>query len=209
MQLHGYGEDALTLLALTSRLPEFLSALHDPSDLSQAIVLYRPSFGRSGKASPFGEFDGIVGTPAAVYLIESKWSRSAEAWQPRMDLRPEQLRRHQIFRWYLERWRQANPRDWNTFADALAREQFASAFSGKGMPPTESILAQSLEYTLSLLAHCGPVRNVLLYCDIDGRPCPTNAAGFGFTRVCMHFPDATLSGFFAMDLHGQPSPPAT
>ena len=208
MPLYGYGEDSLTLCALTGRLSEFLDLLDDASDRETAIVLYRPSFGRSAKSSPFGEFDAIVGTPKAVYLVEAKWSRSGEAWESQMNLRSEQLRRHRIFRWYLERWRAAPVSDWAVFMDAAAREQFGGTFEGKALAPSGSILAQSLEYTMTLLAACGAVEDVLLYCDIDGRPCPPNVEGFCFTQVYMRFLDATPSGFFPMDIDGRLRSPA-
>ena len=194
MPLYGYGEDALT-----SRLPEFLRKLDDDSDPRAAVVIYRPSFGRSGKASPFGEFDGIVGTARGIYLIEAKWCRSSEAWQPTMSLRSEQLRRHAIFRWYLESWRAQKPIDWLTFIGGDASESFAARFEGKGLAPPNSILARSIEHTIALLADCGPiVEDVLLYCDIDNRLCPPQAAGFAFRTVSITFTNAHSSGIFPM-----------
>jgi hypothetical protein len=59
MDILAYGEDALTLWALTQKLPAILDALSDHSDPNKCRVLFRPSFGRSGgeHSSQFGEFD--------------------------------------------------------------------------------------------------------------------------------------------------------
>ena len=92
-----YGEDPLTYLIFSTRLDEFLRKLGDETPAAEALVIYRPSFGRGGryktsakstrKRSEFGEFDGIVGTTIATYLIESKWSRSTELKDRELKLR--------------------------------------------------------------------------------------------------------------------------
>src|SRR2546426_593351 len=79
-----YGEDALTWHAVSNGLPGIFRQLGDDTDPGRALVFYRPSFGRRGSAltgslrSEFGEFDVIIGTPRAVYLVEAKWSASAD-----------------------------------------------------------------------------------------------------------------------------------
>jgi hypothetical protein len=59
--MYGYGEDALTLWALTNKLPTILEKLRDNSAPSECEVLFRPSFGRRGGEinAQFGEFDFI------------------------------------------------------------------------------------------------------------------------------------------------------
>ncbi len=76
MPLLGYGEDALTLHAFTSGLAELFRQLGDPTDTKDSIRFFRPSFGRRsslpGAASAraaFGEFDGVIGSAKAVYLV--------------------------------------------------------------------------------------------------------------------------------------------
>src|SRR4051794_203746 len=81
-QVLGYGEDALTYSAITTRCEDLLKALGDTTNPDEAISVYRPSFGRRAanhvdagqtERSEFGEFDAIVATSQAIYLIESKW----------------------------------------------------------------------------------------------------------------------------------------
>src|SRR5512143_1712426 len=96
-RIFGYGEDALTYWAVTSRLGEMLQALGDKSLPADATVIYRPSFGRRGSIGPtatneqysaeFGEFDAILGTRQAVYLVESKWDSSSEIRDDQITLR--------------------------------------------------------------------------------------------------------------------------
>jgi hypothetical protein len=50
VQVIGYGEDALTYHMLTTRLDEVLKELQDPSDPSNCVLFYRPSFGRGGRS---------------------------------------------------------------------------------------------------------------------------------------------------------------
>src|SRR5437667_8731055 len=98
----GYGEDALTLWALSSKLSSLLSAFGDQTPISETIVFYRPSFGRGQQQrgvrtakAEFGEFDAIVGTRERVYPIEAKWECSRGiAPGGIITLRPEQARRH-------------------------------------------------------------------------------------------------------------------
>lgn len=84
MTILGYGEDALTLHALANGLPDIFRQLGENTDPVKALVFYRPSFGRRSSAlagsprSEFGEFDAIIRTARAVYLVEAKWSASGE-----------------------------------------------------------------------------------------------------------------------------------
>jgi len=206
MQLYGYGEDALTFRAVTTGLRNLLAQLDDPSNADDVTVLFRPSFGRRGGArrgkrgSSFGEFDAIVGTPKAVYLIESKWSRSGEAWRPSLMLRPEQTRRHDVLRWYLDRWRLECASDWPAFATPSVIADFEDAFPELTLPRNDSVLADSLGYLLPMLAANGKsTRDVLLYCDVDKRQCPPLSDLLRFTLVNMPISNAHVSGYFAME----------
>lgn len=60
-KLFGYREDAFTLWALKRRTDEVLRQFNDPTNPSDCLVFYRPSFGRSGGegSAEFGEFDAI------------------------------------------------------------------------------------------------------------------------------------------------------
>jgi hypothetical protein len=207
MQLYGYGEDALTFQAVTTGLGRLLAQLDDPSNPNDTTVLFRPSFGRRGRTrhgrrgSSFGEFDAIIGTPQAVYLIESKWSRSGEAWRPSLMLRSEQTRRHDVFRWYLDRWRTECATDWPAFATPSVIADFEDAFPELTLPRNESGLADSLCYLLPMLAAMGKsTQDVLLYCDVDKRQCPPLSDLLPFKLVNMPISNAHASGYFAMKM---------
>ncbi len=60
-EIFGYGEDALTLRLLMKQI-SFILGNEDKTLLSDCLVFYRPSFGRSGgsKSAEFGEFDAII-----------------------------------------------------------------------------------------------------------------------------------------------------
>ena len=78
MKLIGYGEDFLTLWALTKETDKILSKLDDDTPSESCTVIYRPSFGRAGgsmenQRAEFGEFDAILITNHTAFLIESKW----------------------------------------------------------------------------------------------------------------------------------------
>jgi hypothetical protein len=119
MPIFGYGEDALTLWALTQRLGVLLDALDDSSKPDDALVFFRPSFGRRGasetweegqsRASQFGEFDAIIATPQRIALVEAKRGQASELLGDTISLRSEQVRRHAIMRWYVNNWRAMNP----------------------------------------------------------------------------------------------------
>jgi hypothetical protein len=48
MKIAGYGEDFLTLWALTRKTKEVLTQLEDNNPPEQCKLIYRPSFGRAG-----------------------------------------------------------------------------------------------------------------------------------------------------------------
>ena len=190
MAILGYGEDSLTFHALTTGLPGILNQLKDDTDPNTATVFFRPSFGRrsSPKSGPmrseFGEFDGIIGTARAVYLVEAKWPGSGKLGGTDLRLRPEQVRRHQAFRIYLDEWRRERPSEWATFAEhvrpALGRLRLSP-------PHARTKLARNLEYVLSRLESCGTkTADVLLFCRLSESTSPPSSCG-GFcivTHLC-------------------------
>lgn len=204
-QLIGYGEDALTFRAVTERLPEVLSQLGDNSAPGAVLILFRPSFGRrsgspgGNREASFGEFDAILASETAVYLVEAKWSRSGETYrQKQVILRSEQTRRHHVLKWYLRRWRQHNPASWDAFRSAVVAD-FETTFHSLTVPHDGQHLAANLEYILRLLSKRGEnVVDVLLYIDVDQLPCPPLPSGSAFRCVNVVFTDAHPTGFFPM-----------
>lgn len=214
MRMYGYGEDGLTYRALTDRLGEVLTDLEDTTGPEDAVVFYRPSFGRKAGSrlgtavSQFGEFDAIVGTSAGVYLVEAKWSRSQEMWRPEMKLRHEQLRRHGIFRWILERWWTLNTTDWEEYRSA-ARPDFEAAFPGFTIAAGGTQVAKNLAFVLKHLRSCGRrVEDVLLYNSVDDDVVfpPFPQAG-SFRTVKLKFGAADTSGFYIFGASQDEPPP--
>lgn len=206
-QLIGYGEDALTFRAVTERLPEVLSQLQDHSDPESVLLLYRPSFGRrsgdSGgrRGASFGEFDAILASDAAVYLVETKWSRSLETYgQTELILREEQLRRHEVLKWYITRWWIESPDSWDTFRSSVVTD-FEATFALLTIPHSNQRLGANLEHVLGLItkrAEARKIVDVLLYVDVDRLPCPPLPTGSTFQSVSITFKDAHRTGFFPM-----------
>ena len=205
-----YGEDPLTLWALKFRLTEILRQLGDPALSDHVLVIYRPSFGRQGKpkaSSPdrvaraeFGEFDAIIGTPTCVYLIESKWSASAEAKGELLTLRQEQEHRHKVFRWYLEAWRRQPAAPWETFVDQNS-DLFQKKFAGNKLAPPGSKLAENLQFVLTeLVTFGGAIRDVLLFISMPGQGSPSKVQENSFSLVTLNFEPLTRTGYFEMSL---------
>lgn len=187
----GYGEDALTYWALSTRLGWILDKLKDPSDPEDCLVLYRPSFGRRGgpNSAQFGEFDAILATPMCVYLIESKWGGSSELKGGIITLRPEQTLRHEIFKWYLKTWTPDTP--WKMFLE----RNVDKGLEGKSIAPARSKLAKNLEHILRLLHGRFPhadVQNVLLYFYKGGQKVPVSVEPESFRLVNCRY--ETLDG---------------
>lgn len=169
MKLLAYGEDGLTLWALTRRLDELLRALQDPSDSSECVVLFRPSFGRRGgeDGPQFGEFDFIVLTEKAILLGESKWdSSSEEVRDGALILRPEQRSRHKIMHFYINRFAFGSYETWDEFI-AAETSRFSEMGLGKALAPKGSRLAKNLNEVLRKIRgrfHSPPpITDVLLY----------------------------------------------
>ena len=184
MTILGYGEDALTLHALVNGLPVIFARLGDDTDAAKAVVFYRPSFGRRGgtpdaPGSQFGEFDAIIGTARAVYLVEAKRSGSGELAGTDLQLRPEQIRRHLAFRAYFEEWRRERPEDWTSFATRMR-----AAFDSRGLhldaPAAGTMLAKNIADVLGRLDLCGPkLIDILLFCRLSNTaPVPETCGTF-------------------------------
>jgi len=121
-----YGEDGLTLKVLKNNLGSILLEL-DGSNPEDCTVFYRPSFGRTRH---YGEFDAIIITQNNAYLIESKWDGSSNL---QSDLHETQIRRHEILRWYHERWMRETEMDWDSFR-AKYNSWFNQRFPKKYIP---------------------------------------------------------------------------
>ncbi len=168
MPLIGYGKDSLTLAAVTVGLPSLLVQLNDSADPRQALVLYRPGFGRrlvdasDRRHAEFGEFAAIVGTASAVYLIETMWSSKAELQAGLVTLGEPPIRRHRVFQQLLASWRTARPADWGAFM-AYGQAAFEGANPTMTLAPVGSALARDLESALRQLAPLGNnIRSLLL-----------------------------------------------
>jgi hypothetical protein len=205
-QIIGYGEDALTYWAITSKLDEILRALGDKSYPSATVIIYRPSFGRRGRtgshpdqeqlSAEFGEFDAILGTPQAVYLVESKWDSAPKTGTYWISLNAAQSLRHEIMRWYLQTWQTSQPKDWLTFVEQ-EETTFRSSFPGNKLAPVDSRLAQNLEYVLNTLGKCGPqVQDVLLFIGQMTSQKPVGVKPDGFKLVNLAYQPLIPSGYF-------------
>lgn len=203
-----YGEDPLTLWALTQQLPLVLRQLDDRTAPAEVLVIYRPSFGRggaskrsrAGRRSEFGEFDAILQSRAATYLVEAKWHRSGEIQDGVVLLRDEQTDRHQVFRWLLESWRRMAPRSWADFRRRAVAE-FEAKFEGMTLAPDGSRLAGSLEYVMGTALACGPetIRDVLLITAPKGLHLDVRQLPAGFTSVTILFdPLAASTDYFQL-----------
>lgn len=197
MRILSYGEDPLTFWVLSQRMDEFLHQLGDSSRLEDVVFFYRPSFGRAS-GPQFGEFDAIVGTPFATYLVEAKWHGSGEVASGTVLLRPEQLRRHEIFRWYRSVWQRATYEAWEDFL-AGAREEWTTFSPHRLLAPPGSALARNLQFVLTQLAGCGPTQDVVLYVGLKGSPRPTAVGSERFQLVVMEYQGMAESAYFQMN----------
>lgn len=147
-----YGEDALTLWVLTKRLKQFLGQIDDFTSPEKATVFFRPSFGRR---YGFGEFDAIVKTSKAIYLVESKWNKTK--------IGDVQTGRHEKIKWCCAEWeKQARKHH--------AWEDFRCAYKAKyknqknELPKNpDSTVAKNLKFVFNSIAGKDiPIINVLL-----------------------------------------------
>jgi hypothetical protein len=202
LSLYVYGEDGLTLWALKNRLPDILRSLDDHSKPSDCKFFYRPSFGRRGGAnsSQFGEFDFLILAEERLYLGESKWDRSSELTKLNtIDLRQEQLTRHQLFAFYVREWAFREPRhdSWEDFVKK------AIEHGPKPLAPSGSLLAENLRAILSIIENhfsvCPPIHNVLLYLYSNSSPVPVGVNG-DFEIVPIKYPLEDTGNFIAIEI---------
>jgi hypothetical protein len=163
MKLLGYGEDFLTLWALTTETDKILSKLDDDTPSELCTVIYRPSFGRAGgsmenQRAEFGEFDAILISDHKAYLIESKWDGGGIR-KRRIKLEKNQVKRHKIFDWYHKNWKKQL--DWSKLIEEKTSE-FQQLFPENKIAPTRSILKGNINEVLSLITR-KPLQNVLMY----------------------------------------------
>lgn len=160
-----YGEDGLTLWALTDQLKKTLSFyLKDTSRPEDSLVIYRPSFGRKGgSGSEFGEFDAILSTPKTIYLIESKWIRQKNK---QLLIKKVQTTRHSVFKWYFNEIDgtvlEGSDNEWDDF-----RSKHNSKIDkiGKAIPGSGTELAKNIRKVLKELKSDRKdknIKNVLL-----------------------------------------------
>src|SRR6266545_6063474 len=194
MPLLGYGEDQLTLWALTTALPKFLAALADNTPAPATTVLFRPSFGRNSPRAQgslraeFGEFDAIVVARSAAYLVEAKWSTSAELEDRVVRLRPEQRRRHRVFRSYFHAWNKLIPPDWETVR-ADHGPEFRHEFPGMTIPSAGTTLARNLEFVLKRVTDSPrALLDVLLFTSVTDSPLPEGVDPPEFRLVALRCP---------------------
>jgi hypothetical protein len=198
--MYGYGEDALTLWAMTKGLPEFLEQLNDTTLAEDAIVLFRPSFGRRSPnpnaiPSVFGEFDAIVCTSLATYLVEGKWNSSSELTETTLTVADRQKRRHRVLRWYYDNWRQSNSRSWSDFRDRK-KKAFEAAFPGLTIPTAGTTLAKNLAFVLAIICRRAvPLVDVLLFSTVSETVRPTAVNPPEFRLVVMHVHSIGGDGF--------------
>ena len=206
MQMLGYGEDALTLWAIKNKLDVILEAVGDSSDSSMCQVFFRPSFGRrGGNSSPqFGEFDFIILSKDRLYLGESKWVRSSEKLKGGiLELRVEQKRRHEVFKFYVEQWAFGSHSSWREFIDRVRLVLQSGA--AKPLAPENSLLATNLKAVLGVIkkqyASVPDIRNVLLYL-YDGKTVEQlpQKATEDFDLVCIDYSADTLDSFIRIEL---------
>uniref|UniRef100_UPI004055D2F4 hypothetical protein n=1 Tax=Candidatus Electronema sp. TaxID=2698783 RepID=UPI004055D2F4 len=160
MEFIGYGEDALTLWALKEKFSEILMLIGDNSEPNSCKIFYRPSFGRG--RSGFGEFDFIILADQVIYLGESKWNKSSEKNKngPVM-LRDEQIKRHDLFVFYFEKWASGEYASWDDFQE---QEQEHLAHS---IPDANSLLAKNIKNIFDIIkkhyVSQPHLKNVLLF----------------------------------------------
>jgi hypothetical protein len=201
MQIIGYGEDALTLWAITNKLGVILRKLGDDTEPSACKVFYRPSFGRRGGESraEFGEFDFIILARDLLYLGESKWDRSSEEIKKGvLKLRAEQTRRYEVFKFYIDHWAYG---DYSIWAEFVEKTQ---PLISKRLAPAGSLLASNLQTVLGAIRERWPskptVKDVLLYFHggVSDQPIPQRVGG-DFALVPLDYSEVALDHFVSTE----------
>ena len=202
-QWFAYGEDPLTYWVLLNRLEFVLDQLGDTSDPGAATIFYRPSFGRSGSNNPnkpraeFGEFDAIVATPESIYPIEAKWCASPKKDGTTITLSEPQVIRHRVFAWYHARYIEFNV-SWDQFIEKYDSE-FREAFPGKKLAPSESILADNIQFVLQKLAlYDEHIVDVLLYIHPEGSSAKVSVNPNTFVSISVPFTPDSKRGIFRL-----------
>ena len=201
MHMFCYGEDALTLWALQNKLDVILRAIGDHSPPDNCTIFYRPSFGRRGgsRSSQFGEFDFLLLAQDCLYLGESKWTGSSEKLHGgSLELRPEQLLRHRLFRFYIEQWAFGDHATWREFR-AKARDELRARGIAKPLAPTGSLLAENLQFVLGVIRDHYPsnprMENVLLYLHKGQTGDMPRSAPEGFLLVTLDYTEAAKGNY--------------
>jgi hypothetical protein len=205
-----YGEDALTLWALSRKTKDILTSVEDESSPNDALVLFRPSFGRKGGLgrTQFGEFDFIIATPYAVHLGESKWIRSRKAPCQNIKLKENQVLRHIVFSEYYKIWITRPDWIWDAFLQKCT-DIFENKHISKSAPYKGSLLAKSLHNTLSIIDkvsnRSSRINNILLLLDGTGVVDKTRVSGSpGFIiSVIDVTPAIDKCGFVSLDISNQ------
>jgi len=204
MSVLAYGEDPLTFWAVCFGLRSVLGQLGDQTPTEEATVIYRPSFGRRAgsetqRRSEFGEFDAIVGTPAGIYLIETKWNGSSEFKNGMIALRDEQIRRHDVLRRYLALWRKQPPASSDAFY-ASCRDSLESMCNTLTVPRRNTKLARNLSFVLQTLAPLGhKIHDVLVFVALDNDPFASHVSPKSFRLVNLRRRTTGGTAYFVLD----------
>lgn len=205
MKILAYGEDALTLWALKNKLEYILQELGDVPKLSHCQAFYRPSFGRRGgeNSSQFGEFDFILLTENCIYLGESKWDGSSEKIvDGKLELREEQLLRHDLFAFYISEWFSDDYEKWIDFQQIAEVKMQKEKFL-KPIAPENSLLAKNIQSTLEIIknhySNLPEIKNVLLYFheNLSKEKLPYKA-GDDFKVICIDYSKALIGNYIAL-----------
>ena len=187
-----YGEDGLTLWAISHKLGDILRTIGDNSLESSCQLYYRPSFGRRGgdNSAQFGEFDFILLTSESIILGESKWDASRNKKNRILPLRKEQAERHVVLRCYLESWFETTNRNWTEVLSRTKSRLNAQGIRKPTAPNGSRLEANLKEFLAALDNHfgCKPiVRNLLLYFYDSANGGPLNEEEGGFDVVSLPY----------------------
>lgn len=145
-------------------------------------------------------FDFILLAEKTLYLGESRWDQRSQVINGNvLQVEPEQVRRHEIFSFYLDQWAYGNYEDWNEF-----REK-AQPLIDKRLPEPGTRIAKNLQTVLGAIreqyAMRPATRNVLLFFhhDCNERKLPLQASD-GFEIICVDCTGATVDNFVAISL---------
>ncbi|HEX8201544.1 MAG TPA: hypothetical protein VF590_13750 [Isosphaeraceae bacterium] len=106
-----------------------------------------------------GEFDAILATDLAVYLIEAKWNNSPQSFKRSVLLKKHQEDCHRVFHDMRLAWQDHNPADWAEFLNL-----FPDGFHGHPLAPPDSTLAKNTSFLLARLQdRPRATHHVLLY----------------------------------------------